>query len=250
MGSPQKFYVKEISQKTNYRANWLPDKPMNLGDIGKLEDGIFTLYTTLEQQGIQLIIRESESRLDFDYTSTDAVKITTGVDANVDVAGLPVAKGKLKLKIEFQKSEGVLFQITNSRKQIIENLGQIEKTVLELYKKGVWNLGWVIVTEIVRTDSATIIINTGGSNTLEFEASGDVGSQAINLADTKLGLQLVRETGSSTKIIAKANLTPLYVTRGVSDPFIGKTKFRGANAFRSIQFDALRELPFNPSEID
>ena len=250
MVSPQKFYVQEISKKTNYRANWLPDKPMNIGDIGKLSDGIFTLYTTLEQQGIPLRIREGSSSLSLDYTTNDSVKISNGLDTSVSAAGLPLAKGKLKYQVDFQKSEGVLFQISDSKKVIIENLSEIENQILEKYKKSVWDLGWVVVTEIVRTDSATIIINTGGSNTLEFEVGGDVGVKSINLADTSLNLKLVRESGSSTKIIAQTNLTPLYVTKGISDPLFGKTKFRGANAYRAIQFDALRELPFNPSEIE
>jgi hypothetical protein len=250
MVSPQKFYVQEISKKTNYRANWLPDKPMNIGDIGKLSDGIFTLYSTLEQQGIPIKVRESTSSLNLDYTSNDSVKITNGLDTAVSSAGLPVAEGKVMYKIDFQRAEGVVFQITDSKKVIIENLSEIENSILEKYKKSVWDLGWVVVTEIVRTDSATIIINTGGSNTLEFEVSGDVGIKSVNLADTSLGLRLIRESGSSTKIIAQANLTPLYVTKGISDPLFGKTKFRGANAYRAIQFDALRELPFNPSEIE
>jgi hypothetical protein len=250
MVSPQKFYVQEISKKTNYRANWLPDKPMNIGDIGKLSDGIFTLYTTLEQQGIPIKVRESSTSLNMDYTSNDSVKITNGAETTVQVPGLPIGEGKLKYKVDFQRSEGVLFQVTNSKKMIIENLSEIENQILEKYKKSVWDLGWVVVTEIVRTDSATIIINTGGSNTLEFEVSGNTGLGTVNLADTSLGLKLLRETGSSTKIIAQTNLTPLYVTKGISDPLFGKTKFRGANAYRAIQFDALRELPFNPSEIE
>ena len=250
MVSPQKFYVQEISKKTNYRANWLPDKPMNIGDIGKLSDGIFTLYSTLEQQGIPIRVRESGSSLNLDYTSNDSVKITNGLDTSVSAAGIPGAAGKLLYKIDFQRSEGVVFQITDSKKIIIENLSEIENSILEKYKKSVWDLGWVVVTEVVKTDSATIIINTGGSNTLEFEVSGDVGIKSVNLADTSLGLKLLRESGSSTKIIAQTNLTPLYVTKGISDPLFGKTKFRGANAYRAIQFDALRELPFNPSEIE
>jgi hypothetical protein len=250
MISPQKFYVQEISKKTNYRANWLPDKPINIGDVGKQENGIFTLYTTLEQQGIPIKVRKSTSTLDLDYSSTDSVKISNGVEANVSVPGLPVAKGKLKFKVEFQKSEGVLFQISESHKQIIENLADIETQILDRYKKGIWNLGWVVVTETVCTDSATIIINTGGSNTLEFEVSGEAGMKVINLADTKLGLRLVSESGTSTKLIAKTNLTPLYVIKGISDPIIGKTKFRGAEPYRAVQFNALRALPFNAAEIE
>lgn len=246
MVSPQKFYVQEISKKTNYRANWLPDKPLNIGDVGKIEDGIFTVYTTLEQQGIPVSVRESSASLNFDYSSNDLVKISK-LDGNVLS---PVEQGKQVCRIEFLKAEGVLFQIKDPVKVVLANLKEIENQILEKYKKSVWDLGWVVVTEIIRTNSATIIINNGNSNILEFELNGNADIGSVNLADTSLDLHLLSETGKSKKIVTETSLTPLYVIKGISDPLFGKTKFRGASAYRAIQFDALRELPFNPSEIE
>jgi len=250
MSNPQKVYISEISKKTSYRANWLPDKPLNIGDIGKLEDGIFTLYTTLEQQNIPLEIRPSPSSLDFDYTSKDTVRVVSDLGASAPVAAGTPVNGKFSVKIDFQNNSGVLFQVTGSQKQIISNLDAIEKNILAKYKNNEWNLEWVVITEIVKTDSATIIINTGSSNTLEFEASGDAGLKTINLADARLGLKLMRESGTSTKIIAKEQLTPLYVVKGITDPLFGKAKFRGVEQLRAVQFNELKAFPFNPNEIE
>lgn len=247
MVSPQKYYIQEISKKTNCRANWLPVKPMNVGDIGKIEDGIFTLYTTLEQQGFPVKLSESAAGLSADYSPAESVRISEEPD--VDILS-PVAKGKKICKIEFLRSEGVLFHIKDSVKVILANLTEIENKILEKYKKSLWNLGWVIVTEIIRSNSGTVIINTGGSNTLEYELSGDADFNGLNLADTSLELRLISESGTSIKFIGVRNITPLFTIKGISDPLFGKTKFRGANAYRAIQFDALRELPFNPSEIE
>lgn len=249
MVSPQKFYVKEISKKTKYRANWLPDKPMNVGDIGKIEDGIFTLYTTLEQQGFLVRRKELSFDTDFDFTSTDSVRI----DFNGQDAGLMSPGGVKKCKVEFLNPEGLVFQIRDSKRIILDNLSELENPILEKYKKGVWDLGWVVVTEVVRPGSATILINSGDSNDLEFEITRDTDAdvRTLTLADTRLGLRLVREARSNTmKFIARNDLTPLYVIKGISDPLFGKTKFRGAKAYRAIQFNALRELPFNPGEVE
>lgn len=248
MVSPQKYYIQEISKKTSLRANWLPDKPMNVGDIGKIEDGIFTLYTTLTQQGFAMSLNELPAALKADYTSVEVVNVS-GEEPNVSILS-PVAKGKKICKIDFLKPEGVLFHLKSSVKIILANLSEIENKILENYKKSVWNLGWVIVTEIIRSSSATVIINTGGSNTLEYELNGEANFNGLNLADASLDLRLISETGTSIKLIAVNNMTPLFKIKGISDPLFGKTKFRGANAYRAIQFNALRDLPFNPSEID
>jgi hypothetical protein len=251
MVSPQKYYVQEISKKTNYRANWLPDKPMNVGDVGKMEDGIFTLYTTLEQQGIGLKVAELSSSLNSDYTSNESVKVTmNGHDLATGVPGIPITEGRILCKIDFQKSDGVFFQICEPSRQVLENLSEIETEILDRYKKGVWNLGWVVVSEVVRPQSSTIMINSFGTNVLEFELNSGRDQSPVNLADTSLGLHLLRETGTCIKYLAKNNLTPLFAIKGISDPLFGKTKFRGANAYRAIQFNALRDLPFDPSEIE
>jgi hypothetical protein len=250
MVSPQKFYIQEISKKTNYRANWLPDKPVNVGDVGKMEDGIFTLYTTLEQQGIPVKVRELNSTLNTDYTSNESVKVTIdGQDTAMSVPGVRIEEGKVLCKIDFQKSDGVFFQISEPSRFVLDNLGEIENDILERYKKGVWDLGWVVVTEVVRPHSATILINSFGTNVLEFEVNAGQDMKSLNLADTSLGLHLLRETGDCLKYLARDNMTPLFAIKGISDPLFGKTKFRGANAYRAIQFNALRDLPFNPSEI-
>jgi hypothetical protein len=249
MVNPQKFYVKEISKKTKYRANWLPDKPMNAGDIGKIEDGIFTLYTTLEQQGFQVRIKELSFDTDYNFTSADSVRI----DFNGQDQGMMAAGSPKKCKVEFLNSEGLIFQISDSKRLVLDNLGELENQILEKYKKGVWDLGWVLVTEVVRPQSATILINTGDSNDLEFEITKETEAdvRTLTLADSRLGLRLVKEAKTNTLVyIARGDLTPLYVIKGISDPLFGKTKFRGAKAYRAIQFNALRELPFNPGEVE
>lgn len=247
MVSPQKYYIQEISKKTNLRANWLPDKQMNVGDIGKIEDGIFTLYTTLTHQGFPVKLSESAAGLATDYSSVDAIRISEKPD--VDILS-PVAKGKKICTIEFLRPEGVLFHIKDSVKITLANLNELENRILEKYKKSIWNLGWVIVTEIIRSNSGTVIINSGASNTLEFELSGGANFDSLNLAENDLNLRLISESGTSIKFIGASNITPLFTIKGISDPLFGKTKFRGANAYRAIQFDALRDLPFNPSEIE
>ena len=78
MALPQKFYLTQIFKNTKYRANWLPDKPLRIGDVGRIQDGVFTLYTTLEQQQIPFRIRVNKTDLKFDFLSNDSVKIEGG----------------------------------------------------------------------------------------------------------------------------------------------------------------------------
>jgi hypothetical protein len=251
--TPQKLFMKNMYKKTSYRANWMPDKPLQIGDIGKLEDGTFTLFTTLEKQGIVFTTRERDSGLDLDYSSKDTVKISENTGAEIPIAK-PVANIKAKLNIELKSEDSILYQTTGSKIIIIDNLDTIETEMLQRYKDDKWMKNWVVITEIIKTDFVTIIISQSKNNTLEFEASGNAKLQSINLADASLGLNLVRESGSSIKMLAKQNLTPLYKVRGIWDPWIGATQVREKTRGEVLEtmppptYDKLRDMPFNEDE--
>jgi len=134
MSFPHRFYMDHMNSHTGYRANWLPDQPLRIGDIGKLEDGLFRVYTTLEQQQLTFTTRESKSALALDYTSSDSAH----VDFNLDTGSTNNALVKGKINISFTKKDGVVFQMTEAKTITIDNLASIEKTVLSRYSSNDW----------------------------------------------------------------------------------------------------------------
>lgn len=245
MTLPQEFYIKYLSGLTQYRVNWLPDRPLKLGDIGKLEDGLFTLYTNLEQQGIKFATEENTSTLDLDYTSSDSASIHFEIDASSAITPNLLPKGKIN--IQFSKKNAVVFQMTKGKVQIITDKADLENEVLQRYQYESWPKEWVIVTELVITDEATIIISTSDQNSIEFAC--DVPGALINipLADPSLNLKLVSETGSSTKILAANHLTPFYKVMGVKVPFLQRPEFRTREDF-TIDTMKFQPLPFKVEE--
>lgn len=225
MALPQKFFLENMYQNTGYRANWLPDRPLRIGDIGKLDDGLFTLYTTLEQQNIAFLIREGASDLNLDYTSNDSVSIE--FDANTGAVGQLSSHLEGKVVISFSNANGVLLQMSGCKKYVIENLAEVETAVLKKYSTNEWPNEWVIISETIVTDNVTIIISTSSNNRIEFGCSTTISLAQKRLADPSLNLKLISEKGSSTKILGANKLTLLYQVKGVYKPFLNKAKFRG-----------------------
>jgi hypothetical protein len=216
-----------------------------------LEDGIFTLYTTLEQQGVPLTIREAPSKGDMDYSSYSSLTITSGIGANGQVTD--AVKAKVGVSLEFDNKKSILFQTLGVKSLVIENLDEVQTVALANYKSDKWSKDWVLISEIVHMDSSTIIISTGKKNTLEFEASGDIATDKIQLADVSAGLKLVREAGSSTKIITSQGLTPLYRVKGVRHPLFRKPELRtkGMTGTKLAEdLNQLRDLEFDTKEIE
>ena len=247
MSLPQKFYLTHMNKHTGYRANWLPDSTLRLGDIGKLEDGLFTLYTTLEQQEINFITRDGPSTLDLDYTSSDSVDITF----NADTGNLTGNTPKGNIVISFNSNNGIVFQMTESKKIVIEDLYKIEEAVLQRYNTKDWPKEWVVISELITTDNATIIISTSSNNKIELECDASIGFAKTRLADPKLNMKLIRETGSSTKILCANVLTPLYQVKGIYTPYFSNPEFRTRyDITEGIESSVFKDLPFDEKELE
>jgi len=245
MTQPQEFYIKYLSGLTKYRVNWLPDRPLKLGDIGKLEDGLFTLYTNLEQQGIKFIKEDAPSSLDLDYTSSESASINFEADAGSAMAGNALPKGKIN--IQFSKKNGVVFQMAKAKVQIITDKVNTENAVLQRYQDKSWPKEWVVITELVITDQTTIIISTSDNNSIDLACDVPAALLNIPLADPSLNLRLIKETGSSTKILAANQLTPFYKVMGVKVPFLQRPEFRIREDLTTTKME-LQPLPFDEKE--
>jgi ABC-type transport system substrate-binding protein len=239
---------------TGYRANWFPDAKITVGSLGKLEDGIFTPYATLESQGIPVRVTESASNLSFDYSSKNGVSIDVGGGA--DINGGPVTDGKLTISIKFGSDDAVVFQTTGFTSKRIDNLLEIEEAILDKYRKKTWKEEWVVVTEVLHTDAATIILSHSKNSSVELSGNANAQVASYQLANTQLGLKFVKETGKITKLIGSTNIAPLYKVMGIKDPFIGKTKFtvRGLDKMLAdaepTSTPGLRELALDPRELE
>jgi hypothetical protein len=250
MSLPYDYYLKHVFKNTRYRANWLPNRPLNIGDIGQIRDGLFILRSNLNKEKIKFKIRESSADLDFDYSSKNAVTIETSGSANA-TGSIPGAELSGKVIINFNKTNGIIFQMHNSKKVVIENFTEIENEILSKYEQKKWSKDWVIVTEIIIADNATIIISTSNTNKIELACDAQFGLGPNKLADPKLKLTLVSEKGSSTKILGSKGIAPLFQISGIYQPFLSKPQFRLRKSSSAVlRPPKLEILKFDPRELE
>lgn len=220
MAAPFKFYLRHMNAKTGYRATWDPGKPMTIGSVGRLDQGgIFSVFTSLEKEGIPVELQVDNTTADQDYTSSESVTITTKLSGKVPAAGSILTDADAGFNIEFKSEKSVVFQSQGNQTDQLTNLAQIKKMILQKYKEGNWDKDWLVVTELVRAKSATIIIANSSNATLELKANANVGSPTLKLTDLSLGLMVAKEKGSTLKYIAQEGLTPLYRVMGIRKPF-------------------------------
>src|SRR5262249_53468912 len=103
MGSPVRLYQDEMYSNMGLFATWLPNDPVEVGDVGVLKEGRFTRLTSLAELNIQYRTRPAHATASLQYTSTESTKVTASAGAAV----APVAKAEIR--IDFSRDGAFLF---------------------------------------------------------------------------------------------------------------------------------------------
>lgn len=212
MAKVHKFYTSEVYENLKYRPTWLPGIPMHLGTVGLIEDGIFRAVTDLNRLDIPFEEIADSDRNAIDFTSKGGVFIAFKAAGEANSRFEAVAKANAGALIEFSRVGAVVLQLRDVSLNRIADQYQLRNDLLRAIAVGDesnrWLRDWVVVTEVARAGSATIVISNSGHSRLELRASGSV--TPTSLVDLSANLSVATESELCTKVIAEAGLTPLY----------------------------------------
>jgi hypothetical protein len=251
MANPHKFYLSHMNAKTGYRATWDPGRPLQIGQVGKLDgSGIFSVFSTLEKEGIPIEVLSDESSGEMDYTSNESVNISVKLAGSAPAAGSVLTDVEAGFSFEFKSEKAVVFQTSGHKTHQLVNLGEIEKLVLKKFNDGNWEKDWLIVTQLVAADTATIIISNSSNGKLELKAKAGAGTANLKLTDASLGLTVAREQGSTLKYITQNGLTPLYRLMGIRHPLFGKKQLATRSDKEQVDQEKFRLQEFDNGETE
>lgn len=253
MSSPSKFYMRHMNQKTKYRATWVPNKKLEIGQVGKIDrSGVFNVFTSLAKESIPVETSSDEASGDFDYTSNESVTIRPKLQGEIPLAGSPFTELDAGFSIDFKSDKSVVFQIGGVKTYQLTNLWEIEQQILQRYASGGWDKDLLIITELIEAASGTIIISNSSDAGIDLKAKAGIGTGKLSLTDVSLGLSVARERGSTVKYLPQSTLTPLYRVMGIRHPLIGKPGIGTKSLGQKIQEtpDRLTYQEFHEEEID
>lgn len=254
MSSPSKFYMRHMNRQTKYRATWAPNKKLEIGQVGKIDKaGVFSVYTTLQKEGIPLEISADEASGDFDYTSNDSVTIKPKLQGEIPVAGSPFTDIEAGFSIDLKSDKSVVFQIGGVKTYQLTNLWEIEQQILQRFSSNAWDKDLLIITELIEAACGTIIISNSNEAGIDLKAKAGIGAGKLSLTDASLGLEVARERGSMIKYLPESTLTPLYRVMGIRHPLFGKPGLGTKGLAQDVQQetpDKLTYQEFHEDEIE
>ncbi|KMQ72534.1 hypothetical protein ACM44_00010 [Chryseobacterium koreense CCUG 49689] len=215
MKGPQKQYTDEMKRKFGYMATWLPGVPLKMGDIGVIRDNAFTRIAGLEDFNIGFDIREDETPEDLEYSSKGSVSVTTKLSGTITPPGSSLGNLDAGFIVEFSGANSILFKANKTKTNLIKNTIKLGDEVIKLYKEGKWNKKWVVITELVEAETATILISNTENAKIELKANANITLTKLDIADASLDLGYTHYKGLDTKVIAQSGLTPLFKVKGI-----------------------------------
>jgi hypothetical protein len=211
------IYAEELHDNLGYLATWLPTANVQVGDIGVISDGVFEKKGTLKDLGIAFSSEVNPQTGEMEYASKDAVSIEVkgGGHAPVPAGAAGAVDAEASVVVSFNRADAVLFQAAGCKTTTLSNLMQVSNTILDLYDAGDWPKDRVVVTDVVVSDSATVLISSGSDAHIELSASGAVGAGKASLANASLKFGGGRSSSIGTTIVGAKGTTALFKASGI-----------------------------------
>jgi hypothetical protein len=213
------IYTKAVY--TNLRplfANWEPGKPIKLGDYGLLKKKSFNYLGNINQFGITFKIRKDKTHNNQRFTAGNNTDFKIIPKGEISPAGIQCILASLE--VDFKSENGVFFNAAGCEHNLIENKSDVEKKILRLYEEKKWKKRWVVITELVKSKSATILISGNKTSSILLEASESI--QNIDLADGSLKLETKLTNNIGYSLITKDSLIPLMSLSRIQDKLFEK----------------------------
>lgn len=216
-------YAKQLKRAFHtYFANWLPDAPIALGDIGTLEKKVlFQRISSLSSPEFLISFDKVPSQIKMpkgDRSNHYQFK-TSGVSSVTLIPKATVGPVKVGLEIKLKGDNSFFFNLAGTATQQINDLVALSKPVVELYKQGRWNKDWYIVTGIVLSPSTTILGSRNGDQSITLEAKTEI--PEISLADSEIQLSASSASHVDYSFISNQTLVPLFKIAKLRTPIFG-----------------------------
>lgn len=230
-------YLKGMFDKFAYTATWLPNAPLELGDVGVLSDGFFQRVTSLKSLGIDFTVRKGASAVDLSHSSEKDVTVSSDNAANAELKAAD-AKANAKVTVEFGAKGAFVFQAKGCVESAIEDQAKLGREIIARFKSGEnWDASWVVINTVVEAESATIMVSNSTTSKIEIGANANLPPGSAALADANIGLRVTSQTGDVMNILAAKSLTPMFRVSRIKQGLIAKIQrsLFGTNEFENVR---------------
>ena len=143
----------------------------------------------------------------FVFQSSSGVRVTFKARGQASDAFESIGKASAGALVEFGRTGAA---VVSAPSCIINKIVDIRSLERQLSHVESWDRNYVIVTEVVMADTATILISNSDSSRIELRAQARGSLQGAGVAELSSGFRAVSSSGIGIEIVAEGGLTPFY----------------------------------------
>jgi hypothetical protein len=212
--SIMKKYLNDMHKQHNYFATWPVYEYLELGDVGTLQNNLFTKVTNLDNLGIKFEKEDPGYKADLIYTSDGKVKQLSKSNAGAAPFGVPKEVLNADLSIYFENSNSIYLNVPDITITHIKDKNSLGFKILDRYNENnnysnnmKWNLDWVVITDLQYAKTAIFLLSSSDNSYAALEAGAKNPLLGKNL-EWKLITQSSKNV--SMQAFPKDIVTPLF----------------------------------------
>lgn len=241
MSSTELVYTTAMLKEFGYLATWLPGSRLSLGLVGVLKGKTFVPKSSIRSLGVAFRSTTEPHQRDgyLRFQSSKDVELQVGIGGQVDALVPAVPDGDARVAVSFGEGTGVVFAARGLAITRVADVLALQKAIWDLRDRYLWNDDWVVITELVTVDKATILVSNGSYAKVELKAAATVPAGPVDLGELTGELVISSSYGMHTQLVAENGLTPLFRAvrlrrglfktkiDGVRDPIVASSARRG-----------------------
>jgi len=200
---------------------WEPGFPVKLGDYGIMNGNIFVQIGNISElhdlKSLTIKTRKDDTKDEKFFTSQHGVEFTLNPKGSGVINGVET---NASIDISFSKENSIFFNAAECAYEMIENKYELGRRLLDIHRKSkeTWRREFVVVTDLVVSKRALILISTASDYAISFEA--DAKTPIIDLAKASIGLTLKSQKSSGYKVVTEEGLIPLVGLSKIQPSFL------------------------------
>lgn len=219
------LYTKGIKRKLeNYWAAWLPGTHFAIGDIGTLNGYLFEKVGTLDELKLKYDAETATDPSPLNISSDSGVAVSFKAAGETNPSFAHTGAAEAGVKIEFGAQGAFILQAPETYESDVGDRLSLRRRIISAFKKGVWEKEWLVITRLLSTASATVLISKSSNASLECTTKAHLSGVVAALGAVDAGISIKYQQGDTISMIGGKNVTPLFQLSRLKTSFFSSPK--------------------------
>lgn len=211
MKSQAERYIREMHSSLRYWATWVPSVEIKLGDFGPIDDWVFKPQGNVRDY-LKFAVDPAPASGPISHTSDNAMSVSFQLQGGAQkIPQIP--QGTAGIQIKFSRENAIVFAAVGAGHSRIANIFNLSRQVLDLIGQGTLPPDFVVVTEVVTAESATVLLSESDNSEYVASASADLKAGIVDIGNASLNITTQFTDKVQTDLVATNQVTPLF--RGI-----------------------------------